>query len=253
MEQLIISALSQLDCSPKEIKLFLASYALGPAKIGDIAKKARVQRSTAYLLSEQLIAKKLFIDDASAYGKHIVAASPDTLIRLLEAKKRRIGRSSLNLTDNIEQLRDAYATSDVIPRISTYHGVSGLRTVLAHILASKSEILLWTNQESERQVFASTEHASFVRTRIANDIHIRVLAVDNAAGRKLVAEDEKYLRTTRLLPTGISFSAETYIFDNKVVILDFAADIVAIIIDNSSVRDAQKAQFELAWKAESPI
>lgn len=247
MESMISSALAQLGCSQKEIKLFLASYALGPAKIGDLAKKARLQRSTAYLLCTQLVEKQLFSDDTAAYNKLIVAASPDTLIRLLEAKKRKVGRSSLSLSDNIEQLRNMHGSSDVIPRISTYHGVAGLRTALGYILASTSEVSLWTNQESERHIFASTEHASFVRTRIKNNIAIRVLTVDNDAGRQLLKSDAKSLRTTRLLPADITFSAETYIFENKVVILDFTADIIAIVIDNSSVHNAQAAQFELTW------
>ena len=251
MEQLIITALSQLDCSPKEIKLYLASFKLGPAKIGDIAKKARLQRSTAYLLCDQLIEKQLFSHDSSAYGKNIIAASPDTLIRLLETRKRRIGRSSLTLSDHIDQLRDLYGTSDVIPRLSTYHGLSGLRTVLSLILGSHTDIRLWTNQESERHVFASTEHTSFVKTRIKNGIAVRVLAVNNTAGQKLLETDADSLRTTRLLPSNITFSAETYLFENKVVILDFTADIIAIVIDNSSVHNAHVAQFEVAWHAAS--
>ncbi|RYX78633.1 hypothetical protein EON76_02820 [bacterium] len=247
MDQHLTSALAQLDCSPKEIRLFLASYSLGPAKIVDLAKKARMQRSTAYLLCEQMIQKRLFIDDPSVYGKKLTAITPDTLIRLLEAKKRRIGRSSINLTDNIEQLRDLYGSADVIPRISTYHGVTGLRTALSHILSSTTELLLWTNQESERHFFANPEHTAFVRDRIYENIPIRVLAVNNNAGKKLLESDTSSLRKTKLLPDTIHFTAETYIFESKVVIIDFTADIIAIVIENTSVHSAQAAQFEYTW------
>jgi sugar-specific transcriptional regulator TrmB len=249
MEQYLTSALRQLECSPKEIRLYIASYTLGPAKITDLAKKARLQRSTAYLICEQLIKKQLLIDDNNAYGKQLVAASPDTLIRLLETKKRRVSRSAIALTENLETLQQLYGSTDVIPRISTYRGANGLRTARSHILGSTGEILLWTNQASERNIFGKLEHDTFVIERIQKHIPVRVLAVDNAAGRELLSDDTALLRETRLLPVDTEFSAETYIFDQKVVILDFTADIVALIIENSSVQQAQKALFELSWSS----
>jgi sugar-specific transcriptional regulator TrmB len=252
MHQHLISALKLLECSPKEIKFYLAGYEMGPAAIGDIARKAKIQRSTSYLIAEQLLNKRLLIMDSAAYNKKVIAVPPDTLIRLLDTRKRRIGRSSISLTEHIEELRDSYSSSSVIPRISTYHGSNGLRTGLNYILNSKTDLRLWTNQESEQRIFASTEHSSFIKSRISNNKHIKVLAVTNLAGQKLVDTDTQNLRETRLLPTQITFSAETYLFDSKVVILDFTADIVTIIIDNSSVYDAQSAQFELAWSAAKP-
>lgn len=249
MEQYLSSALKQLDCTPKEIRLFLASYILGPAKITDLAKKARLQRSTAYIIAEQLVQKQLLIDDNSAYGKQLVAVSPDTLIRLLETKKRRIGRSSLSISDNLEDLRSLYGSTDTMPRIGVFHGVNGLRTARSHILNAKTEVLLWTNQASERRIFSKTEHDTFVADRVHKNISLRVLAVNNDAGNDLLAGDSTVLRTTRLLPEATQFTAETYIFDQKVVIIDFTADIIAIIIENSSVYDAQKAMFELAWQS----
>lgn len=248
MEQYLLSALKQLDCSVKEIRLFLASYTLGPAKITDLAKKARLQRSTAYLIAEQLIQKQLLIDDNSAYGKQLVAASPDTLVRLLEAKKRRVSRSSLLISDNLEDLRSLYGSTDTMPRIGVFHGVNGLRTARSHILNSKTEVLLWTNQASERRIFSKTEHDTFVADRVRKNIPLRVLAIDNDAGHDLLANEAALLRSTRLLPESTQFTAETYVFDKKVVIIDFTADIVAIIIENTSVHDAQKAMFELTWQ-----
>lgn len=252
MDTHLIAALRQLDCSPKEIRLYLASFSLGPAKLATLAKKSRLQRSTTYLLCDQLLEKGLLLDDSSAYGKRLRAASPDTLLRLLEARRRRIGRSSLALSDHIDELRQLHSAGDVIPKISTFSGANGLRTARDHILGATSEILLWTNQAAERRVFSPTEHNGFITERIARGLHMRVLATNNPEGQALIPGDVDSLRTTRLLPANVMFTTETYVFDKKVVIIDFTKDIVAIIIENTSIMSAQRAQFELAWAQLTP-
>jgi sugar-specific transcriptional regulator TrmB len=251
MEQYLTAALKQLECSPKEIRLYLASFSLGPAKITDLASKARLQRSTAYLICEQLVAKQLLIDDNNAYRKQLVAATPDTLIRLLESKKRRVSRSSLTLADNIDDLRTLYGSTDTMPRISVFHGANGLRTARLSILSSQTEVLLWTNQDAERHIFGKVEHDAFVAERVRSNIPIRALAIDNKAGRELLPHQQKLKRQIRLLPAATKFTAETYLFDQKVIILDFTADIIAIIIENASIYQAQKAIFELTWQSTS--
>ena len=252
MENHLKDALDQLGCTAKEIKLYLASYKTGPALITTLAKKARLQRSTAYVIANQLIEKQLISEDLRQYNKMFTATPPETVIRMLEAKKRRIGRSSITLKDHLQELEDLYKTSDILPKVKTYQGPSGMLNAWNDTLTAKSEILLWTNQATEKQLFASRQHQQFVADRVLKNISIRVLAVNNPEAKKFIPSDENLLRQTRLLPNTTTFSAETYLYDNKVVILDYNTDIITIIIENKLVFEAQKAMFELAWSSLKP-
>jgi sugar-specific transcriptional regulator TrmB len=248
MDSHLTSCLRQLGCSPKEIRFFIANYTLGPASLAAIAKKARLQRSTTYLLADDLIQKRLVAHDHREYNKLFVAASPEALMRMLDTKQRSIARTSLTLKENLSELQAAYTASEILPKVTIHQGTSGLSSILRDILGSSTEILLWTNQATEQEVFEPQLHQDFIAQRIKRRTPIRVLAVDNTAGQALIESDERMLRSTRILPASATFTAETYIYEDKVVILDFNTDIFGIIIRNPSVTAAQKAIFELQWQ-----
>jgi sugar-specific transcriptional regulator TrmB len=248
METHLTSSLRQLGCSPKEIRFFIANYLLGPATLPEISKKAHLQRSTSYVLADELLEKRLISHDHREYKKLFVTASPDALIRMLETKQRSIARTNLTLKANLPELQAAYAASDVLPKVTLHQGPTGLNAVLRDILQASGEILLWTNQATEQAVFNPELHHDFIDKRMERQLPIRVLAVNNTAGKELLDSDTETLRQTRLLPLEASFTAETYLYDNKLVILDFTTDIMGIIIRNPSIYTAQKAIFELQWQ-----
>ena len=248
MDSYLTSCLRQLDCSPKEIRFFIANYMLGPASLATITKKARLQRSTTYLIAEELINKHLITHDNREYNKLFIAVSPEALMRMLDAKQRSIARTSLTLKENMSELQAAYSASEILPKVTIHQGASGLATVLRDILQASTEILLWTNQAAEQAVFEPHLHHDFITKRLQRNIPIRVLAVSNTAGKHLLESDDRMLRSTRLLPIDISFTAETYIYNDKVVILDFNTDIFGVIIRNPSIYASQKAMFELQWQ-----
>jgi hypothetical protein len=77
---------------------------------------------------------------------------------------------------------------------------------------------------------------------------MKVLTVTNTEGQLLLTSDAQSLRSTKLLPKETTFSAETYIYDNKVATLDYKKDIIGIIIESESIASSQKAVFEMMWK-----
>jgi sugar-specific transcriptional regulator TrmB len=194
------------------------------------------------------VQKRLVSHDHREYNKLYIAVSPETLTRMLETKQRSIARTSLNLKDNMSELQTAYAASEILPKVTIHQGSAGLNAVLRDILSASEEVLLWTNQATEQEVFEPQLHDDFIKQRLKKKILIRVLAVNNPAGTELAANDSYNLRKTHLLPAGTVFNAETYLYDNKVVILDFNTDIIGIVIRNPSIYEAQKAMFELQWQ-----
>lgn len=248
MEPLLKKALTSLGCSPKATRLYLAAFRRGPSSLPELARSARLQRSTTYLIADELLSKSLLEHNYRDYNRIYTAAPPSTLRRLLAAEQRKLGRTTLAIDDNIEQLLAEYDTSSSLPTIQTWQGANGLIKAQNDILTAKSEVLLWTNQATERDIFSRPQHQAFIDARIQRQLAIRVLTTDNPEGRSLVNYDSKSLRQTRLLPKPFYFSAETYLYDDKIVILDFTTDLMAILIRNRAIYQAQRAQFEIAWQ-----
>ena len=247
-ERLLRTALETLGCDDKEINMYLACYTKGAAGMGDLMKRAKLQRSTAYGVVKSLVEKGLFAEDNKAYGRTYTAVEPDTLMRLVGARQRQIGQQHLLLEEHLGELQALYRTNEVRPKVRTYQGVSGLTHVWRDVLTARGEILLWTNQATESRFFSAEQHEQFVRQRVDSSHFARVLTVNNPAGRRLHAEDVESLRETRFVAHGVEFSTETYIYDHKVAMLDYNQDIIGVIIESPHISGAQRAMFEATWQ-----
>lgn len=247
MEKLIKDALVLLGLSAKEVSFFESSFKLGPATVNEIAKKARMQRSTAYLISTSLIEKGLIEHDLKGYGRKMVAIEPKKLLALLANRQRRIQRKEMEFEENLPSLQSLYSASDFRPNTRVFEGNNGLIAVWKDILEVKQEILIWTNQETETLFFNQERHNQFIKERINKEIPIRTLVVNNNKAKNLTKDDSISLRQTKILPKETEFKAETYIYGNKIAVLDYDKEIIGVIIESKSIAQAQRAIFELTW------
>jgi len=247
MNNILVRALRQLGCSDKHIRFYIANLELGSATLSEIIAKAKLQRSTAYLIANEMVALGLAIEDHKTYRKLYVACEPEVILRKLEAKQRQVGRNALAFKDVLPELRAAHHATTTRPTVRTYEGLSGLLAIRKDILAETQEVLLWTNQETEQHFFDQPTHDAFVSERISKHIPIRALAVDNAAGRAIEGVHNELFRTVKILPQRTNFSSETYIYSDKIAVLDVGKNIFGVITQNKQIADSQRAIFELAW------
>ena len=247
MDKVIFDSLRQLDLDPLSSRFFISSFKLGAAGIPEIAKQAHIKRSTAYLLAKQLMEKGLLLEDHKKYANKVYPIDPHQLLTRISARQRQLRRQEIELEENLPQLQALYAASKIQPKVTYYEGNSGLMQIWQDILSTKGEILLWTNQQTENLVFGPQSHDQFISERVRKNISIRVLAVDNPLGRELQANDSQSSRQTKLLPSNTNFSAETYIYDSKIAMLDYNQDTIGIIIESVPLVTQQRAQFELVW------
>jgi len=249
MDKVIAHSLIQLDCNEKHVRFYRANLQLGAATLPEIIKVARLHRSTGYLIGAEMVAKGLAIEDHKGYKKHFVVVEPDVILRKLEAKQRQVGRGALALKEALPELRAAYHATSTLPRVRTFEGKAGLIAVWKDVLEEKQEILLWSNQSTEQHIFDSEAHEQFIAERVAKKIPIRVLAINNTRGKALIASDSANGRQTKLLPPDIVFTSETYIYGNKVAVLDFGKQIFGVITQNDQIAQSQRTQFEFAWRS----
>jgi sugar-specific transcriptional regulator TrmB len=247
MDKTIADSLVLLGLDRLSIRFFLASFKLGPANVPEITKVSHIKRSTAYLLAKQLISAGYILEDHKTYANKIYAIDPEKLLLLVAAKQRQLRRQEIELETALPQIQSLYQASEIRPKIRLFEGNSGLIQVWQDILSAKSEILLWTNQQTEIQFFGPVNHDKFIAERVAKKIPIRVLATTNPESRELKDNDQKYLRLTKILPTTTKFSAETYIYDHKIAILDYNKDIIGIIIESEPIAASHKSMFDTTW------
>lgn len=248
MDKIIGDTLSDLGLLDKEIRFFLTNYQSGPSSINEIARNAKIERSTAYLIAQTLLEKGYLIEDFKSYKKTLITVDPKTLSRMLLAKQRQIGRHEKQLQENLPELEALHQASEIRPRVRTYEGNKGLLAIWKDILDNSEEVCLWTNQQTEGNLFSKKYHSLFISERIKKKISMKVLAVNNKKGKLLIKEDSSQLRETRLLPKNVSFSAETYIYGNKVAILDYNKEIIGVILESEQIVKSHRAIFDMTWR-----
>lgn len=246
MDTTIQKTLASLGLSPKEIKLYETCFKLGPSSINEVAKQSRLQRSTAYLIAQELIKKGFLQEDLKSYKKKIFALEPSQLLKKLSAKQRLLRRQELELEEALPELQAQHQASEIKPKVKVYEGKMGLLQVWNDILSTKGQILCWTNQETEN-LELGLANENFIKERIRKGIKIRVFVVDNPRGRALRETDADSLRQTKVLPSQTHFTTETYVYDNKVAILDYKKDVIATVIESQPISSSQRAVFELTW------
>jgi len=251
MDNHLSKTFTLLGCTPSEIRFLLALYHLGPATIPLIAHRTRIRRSSAYLIFQSLLQKSLLVEDQKGYAKKIYPLEPAKLVSLLASRQRQFRHQELELESKLPDLQSFFNTSQIQPKVRVFQGNSGLIQVWRDILSAPGEILLWTNQQTENRFFMGGNHDKFIAQRLAKKIPIRVLAVPSPESDLLVAADSQSLRHTKILPPQVTFSAETYLYANKVAILDYDKDIIGVIIESQPIFTAQKAIFELTWTTHS--
>jgi sugar-specific transcriptional regulator TrmB len=150
MDKIIQDILSDLGLGAKEIRFFLTNYKSGPSSINELAKTAKIERSTAYLIAQNLLEKGYLIEDFKNYKKTLITIEPKTLLRMILNKQRQIGRHEKQLQENLPELEALHQTSEIRPRVRTYEGNKGLLAIWKDILSQSQEVLLWTIKKPKK-------------------------------------------------------------------------------------------------------
>lgn len=105
---MFVTTLEKLGLTEKESKLYLTSLRIGPTSMQVLARKAGIDRGTAYHVAQTLSEKGLF--DTTQNGKRPLfrASSPQNLYEYVEQKKRQADQHFAAVQEMIQDLNDLY-------------------------------------------------------------------------------------------------------------------------------------------------
>lgn len=234
-----------------EFYLFLLKT--GGSTVSHVAKSLNINRTNSYTIIERLKALDLIFEENKVTGKVIHAKSFEPIISAIEEKERAM--SDLKQTvAALAPIFNSFTALDTTsgPKIRTYESKKEFGYLIDDILRNTrgdKEILLYTNQATERGFFSKKLHDDFIKQRVENKIRIKVLAVDNAEGQEIVGKDELLLRETRLLPPAFNFNAEIYIYDNRVTMIDVKEEVIGVIIESTELFSIHEQSFLMLWNS----
>lgn len=242
----IENVLARIGIEGKLAKFYLAALALGEATVHEVAQKAGVTRTNAYDLLDGLLRAKL-VSRLEKSGKYfVVAEDPKVLIRLTQDRLRDIELI-------LPILRSTYNGSATKPRIHFYEGIEGIQNILSDTLECRDRSLSAVLTMMNLFGLPGREYMEkYIATRIAKGISLRVVRAPSEEARENIwATNAEEARELRYAPTGINFSMNLILYDDKVAIMSSIREDFGMIIESQEFHHLMDSLFTVLWHASS--
>ncbi|MFW5720288.1 MAG: TrmB family transcriptional regulator [Candidatus Dojkabacteria bacterium] len=250
-----INILESIGLTDGEKIFFMYLVSHGSGKVSQISSETGLNRTNSYHIVNALLEKGLIREENRVSGKVLFPCTLQELQKKIEEKQHAIQAQKRSLQELEAYFPAPQAGESTEPKIRKFTGITGVRQMMKDIFAGAGQtgqLCLYTNQKSERRYFSAAAHKDFVHQRVGKGIHIRVLAVDNPEGRKLLEHKEKLLRQVRFLPPDFQFKAEMYLYPSKICMLDLQEDIIALVIESKELYVIHQYMFETLWQNQQP-
>lgn len=125
----VVKQLQQFGFSEKEARIYLSLLEMGHAVVSEIAKKAGINRSTAYILLESLFERKLVSVSEKNKTQYFSALPPRQLVKVMQEDLQQ-AKSRVDLAEKLlTQLSGIYKGVGVRPLLTLYEGEEGIEKV----------------------------------------------------------------------------------------------------------------------------
>ncbi len=244
----MLEKLQKLGFAQKEAVIYLACLELGVASpVSTIAKKAGINRTTAYDILENLDKKGVVVKYTHKSNIFFETLPPGKLVAYLEEQSDKFARLAKEGSELLPELHKHYSASNK-PKIYFYEGDEGLIRVYEETLESEGEILAYASDQANQKAIP-WYFPKYYKRRAAKNIPIRALFPDTPQDRVRHKLDAEELRKSRILPKNkLDFAPEVNFFNNKMMIADWKEKL-GIIIESEEIVAVFKQTFELAWEA----
>jgi len=239
-----ISELNQLGLNKNQAKVYLAALEFGPATIAHLAHKSGVQRSTIYEFLQEMLDRELLIKSISGKRQLYNAVPPEELFKLLEKQKQTLNRLMPELLSLGEKNLEK-------PRFRVYEGIAGLKTALNDTLNQPegSEILYFASYAEASKVLSPSFLKLYLNKRVEKGIIAKGIIPSEKEFKPYQQANAKELRESITIPQkDFPMKNEILIYGNRVAILAYGQEKVALIIESNQIADSQRAIFNLLWK-----
>ena len=242
--------LTTLGLSEGEIRVYLATLAIGESFARDIAKKAKVSRTLVYHLLHDLEVKGLVSAVGGAHKRIYSAATSEQLQQLIDRKRAEADALGEQLTEINAQLHTLAAPAVSQARVRFYEGNEGMKTVAQDILdAKRKKVAAFVPIDNVFQSFDETFLRAWSHTREHRQLESRAIWSEN----KLQPHIKSHFRDLRLAPQDFKFPATVVVYDDNVAIFSSPKQTFALVVESADFADTMLALFEQVWKLSAPV
>ncbi|MFA5131526.1 MAG: helix-turn-helix domain-containing protein [Patescibacteria group bacterium] len=229
----------------KEVSVFLTLLEMGRGTVSEISRKAKINRTTGYVILDSLASKGLASISGKEPKQEYMAESPENLSKYLNGQVEKQKSIVNEINKMIPDLASLYNVGDR-PKVRFYEGIDGLKQVYEDTLTATEPIVAYAAFEDMHKTLPNY-FPEYYKRRAEKGISIRGIVPDTPLARERMRLGNDEAREVALVPIDkYGFSPEIDIYDNKIMIASWREKL-GIIIESDEIADVMKKMFELAW------
>ena len=228
----MIEKLKEAGLTENESKIYLSLLDNGPSLAGLISKKTGIHRRTIYDSIERLIEKGLVGYILKNNRRWFQASNPDKLLKILQEKQE-------NIQEIIPLMQEKFLVTKKKEETIFYKGKEGLKSIFEEQLDYKEILILGASPRAYE--ILQFYFKLYDKKRKKSKIKSRIIAQDKKISNLPLAE-------IRYLPKKYANPVALNIYGNKIAIILWAKNPLAIVINQKEIADAYRGYFELMWK-----
>ncbi len=246
---MLVQVLTDLGLSEKEAQVYLALLEIGSQPVSTVAKSAGINRTTCYVILEELGQKGLVSSFIRANIKYFSAAPPSTLEAFLANQKKQITSQESILHENIEALMNVVNKESIKPKVYFLEGLSGIQRTYEDTLKEGQTICAIESVSAMSPEVKKWIYGSYIPKRKKAGIFAHAILTDTPEHREFQKLDEKQMRKTKLIANDLlDFQIELNIYGNKSSFIAYQeSNYTSVIIENEAITKSLKSMFDLVW------
>jgi len=244
----IYDRLQHFGLSDKEAKVYIAALELGPSPVQTIAKKAGVNRATTYVQIATLNGRGLMTSFDKGKKRFFSAESPERLMALYEDEMHHLREKEEVLKEVLPELKRMRPDGNV-PTVRLFEGHDGLEAVRQELLKSESKSFVGMLGADYYRKSVPTASARRQFERVKNlGIKGRSIHSVSDPGAYVPADRPPHLDRRAIAGDKYDVPGEMTVFDDKIVLLSYKGDPVAVMIESKELAQVIRSLFNLAWE-----
>lgn len=237
----LISILRDFGFSKKDADVYLALLELGEAQISNIAKKAKMPRTSCYEIIKALTNRHVVSYFVKRRTRLYVAESPKKIASFFEHRAN-------VFKEILPRLEAIGSRAGARPIIRFYEGEEGLKTILNEVINEKRNFDAITSIEDAFRLLGG-DFKDFIEERQKHFLRVRLLTGKSKDSEDLRKRDSEELRETRFVPSEYNFKTANWIFGDKVALLSLQKEHpMGIVIEDKALADTFRMYFEFLWE-----
>lgn len=249
--------LNSIGLTDKEAGAYLALVEYGTKPTSFIARKAGLNRGTAYTILHQLLEKGFATKTERNNAQFFTALEPSKIPALLQRRRDSIDQQIKQSQDLVNQLTQLSSPQLSKPKVQLFSGQEGARTAMLESLGAREENLRAFLSIHDMADFLGAEFfENYTQQRIAAGPYLRAIRDHTkdqrafatnpyAHGYKTSVTDR---REVRYLTKPLEFPMSLYLFDDQILGLSSKAESFAFMLRSADLSTMLKSLFDMLWE-----